>query len=126
MRKSKGMASIDNSQIFELLQSLNLKVDEQQRTLADTQSRVAGLEAAIRAQTDASNRSSSTTEDRLQRLERERALQKDLENIEFRTTVLEKSETISAGKVTLTYGIFSLVGSGAISAIVAYAMKHLL
>jgi multidrug efflux pump subunit AcrA (membrane-fusion protein) len=119
------MAPIHNDQIFELLQSLDSKLDSQQRTLAETQTRLASTDAILRSLDDSTKRSWNLTETRLALLERERAFVKDVERLDERLSAVEADGTRYSTKFGIVYGGLALVGSGVVSALVSYFMKHL-
>jgi chromosome segregation ATPase len=100
-KPSESEVTIDNARIFDLLQSLNAKVEDYQKLMADTQARVSGLEAAFRGQTELSNRFWTTTwpdqqklaqvtEERVRLLERERASAEKVESMDRRVNEIEK------------------------------------
>ncbi len=160
--KKDSMASIDPERIFELLQSLDQKVTDYQKTMSEAVSRISGLEAGHRAGTEANNHFWSTTwpaeqkmlnmmDERIRSLEQSRATyekvdklearivelgnkldeklndvasRRSVEKLESRLGPLEKAETTTTAKFTITAAIFTVLGSTLVSAVVSALIRH--
>jgi hypothetical protein len=98
--------------VYELLQTLDKKLDSFQQTQADTQSRLTGVEVELRSQADANNRFWTLTwpteqkagillEERIRLLEREKAHSERVDRMEARINDVERNAAEAASLTKL-------------------------